>query len=486
MYLCVDKTPNATLLPTGPPTSQLSTAIRTPSDTNSSQPRRPSATAVYTLQATGPLSLHKRRHPLSDFSVSLAANRNLSNSSLPFPIHPIASAVDILVAHMASASPAKTGRILAKAMIDRLGYGGEDDCITSIRCNGGEFHIEMSPFYICDSPVIESRYRKFIAAVRGKYETDTEESEAQHPEDVLDEFHAWLIAAFEPVFLEVAPDIPPSFDPAKLATGEAHPLLSEYLFPEEYRCRLEVENDKAFPIHMRDEESRFVQALNDIHPELAQELRQYVKFFDPSAVEVSFRNPEHALSDMPTRVLVELDDSGQKTLCFFKTFALGGYLSLENELEAHLRVCKSTLAYEARVTRLRGIVAVDDGRIAGLLLTYIDHRRENDGLLFEDHLLYTPIPLRQRWAKQIRETVEQLHNADIVWGDAKAENVMIDKNNDASLIDFGGGYTKGWVDEDKAGTKEGDLQGVAKIVEYLSNEEYEPYPYSDSDWDENV
>lgn len=386
---------------------------------------------------------------------------------------------------MASTPSAKPGRILAKAMSDRLGHDGPDDCITSIRCNGREFHVEMSPFYICNSPAIESRYRKFIAAVRDESECDTDEDE--HPEDVMDDFHAWLINAFEPVFLQVAPDIPPSFDPAKIATGEARPLLSEYFFPEEYRCRLEVENDKPFPIFMRDEETRWVPPLNDIEPELAQQLGQYVKFFRPIEIEVSFEKPDSALSETPTRVLVELDDSGHKTLCFLKTFALGDHLGLENELEAHLRILKSSLARDGvRIARLRGVVAVEeDSQILGLLLTYIDRRRENGGLLFEDRLLHTPIPLRQRWARQIQETVEQLHGADLVWGDAKAENVMIDKNNDAWLIDFGGGYTEGWVDGDKAGTVEGDLQGVARILEHLSNEEYEPYPDSD-DREEDV
>ncbi|KAK4178047.1 hypothetical protein QBC36DRAFT_325681 [Triangularia setosa] len=381
--------------------------------------------------------------------------------------------------HIASSSPSpiKNRRILAKALMDRHGYGGPDDCITSIRCNGREFHIEMSPFYICDSPVVEARYRKFIAAVKGEFVEDAEEDE----QDVLEDFHEWLIVAFEPVFLELAPDVPPSFDPEKLATGEARPLLSEYLFPEEYCCRLETENDKVFPVHVRDAESRFIHTpLNDIHPELARELRQCgVRFFDPFEVAVAFRKPRDALVEEPTRVLVELDGSGRKTLCFFKTFGLGGDIALEDELEAHLRVIRSTLASDARVVRLHGVVTVD-GRIAGLLLTHIDHGRQNSGPLFEDHLLHVPIALRQRWVNQIRETVEQLHDAGLVWGDAKAENIMIDTNDDAWLIDLGGGYTEGWVGKDKAGTKEGDLQGMAKIIEHLSNEEYEPYSETDS------
>jgi hypothetical protein len=205
-----------------------------------------------------------------------------------------------------------------------------------------------------------------------------------------------------------------------------------------------------------------------------------VRFFRPSEAELSFENPNSALSEMLTRMLVELDDSGHKTQCFLKTFALGGSRRFERELEVYLRMVKSTLAPEARIPRLCGVMEVEDGQILGLLLTYINHRRENDGLLFVNRLLHTLIPLRHHWAGQIQETVRQLHRADMVWGDAKAENVMIDRNNDAWLIGYGGSHTEGWVDEDKVGMKEGHLQGVARVVEPLSNNEYEPC--FDSDW----
>jgi hypothetical protein len=322
---------------------------------------------------------------------------------------------------MASTPPAfaKTGRILAKVRMDRFGYGGSEDCITSIRCNGREFHIEMSPFFICSSPAVESHYRKFIAVVKGDYEYGDdmnevgEGQEQQHPEEVLDEFHKWLIAALTPVFLEVVPDIPPSFDPDKLATGEAQPRLSEYLFPEQYSHRLEVENEEPFPIPIRDDEDCFSPVLNYIHPRFARELRQHVRFFDPSSIEVSFKRPEYALAEDPTRVLVDLDDLGLKTACFFKTLTRAHYLDLEHQLAAHLRVLKSTLPSDTRVVRLRGIVAVES-RIAGLLFTHINHRSVNDGLLFEDQLLHTPIHLRQRWAAQIQDTVAQLHDVGLV------------------------------------------------------------------------
>lgn len=378
--------------------------------------------------------------------------------------------------------------ILAKPMRGRvhIHYDNDDECVVFIRCNGREFHIELSPFFLCNSPLLNSRYHKFTAAVRGRVEMDTEEEgdsdEEEDPEEIQTRFYDWLIAVFEPVFSKTAPDVPSSFDPGMIRTGEAKPLLSDYLFPEVYRCRLESENDKPFPIYILDEESQFLEPFCNIWLGLARELEQHVKFFDPSAIEVSFRRPKQALDDMPTRVLVDLDGSGKRKTCFFKQFGAGEFISLEKELEAHLRLLKSNVVLEARVARLLGVVAAEDGRVAGLLLTYIDCRRENDGILDGIYLRRTPTPLRERWVSQIKEAVQQLHEGGVVWGDAKADNVLIDKKNDAWLIDFGGGYTEGWVDKEKSDTKEGDLQGVERIVDYLFSEGYEPAS-SDSEFD---
>ncbi|KAK4249269.1 hypothetical protein C7999DRAFT_39682 [Corynascus novoguineensis] len=340
------------------------------------------------------------------------------------------------------------GRILAKPIRGRIHihYESDDDCVVFIRCNGREFHIELSPFFLCNSPLLTSRYYKFTAAVRnrgGMYaEEEGDSDEEEDPEEIQARFYDWLISVFEPAFSKVAPDVPSSFDPDIIQTGEAKPLLSEYLFPEIDRY----------------EESEFSEPLSRISPGLSRELEQYVKFFDPSAVEVWFKHPKEALDDNPTRVLVDLDGSGEKTTCFFKEFGAGAFIPLEKELEAHLQLLKSNVVPQARVIRLLGVVAAKDGRVSGLLLTYVDCRRENDGILDGIYLRRTPIPLRERWVSQIKEA---------------ADNALIDKKNDAWLINFGGGYTEDWVDKEKADTKEGDLQGVERIVEYLFSEEYE-------------
>ena len=68
----------------------------------------------------------------------------------------------------------------------------------------------------------------------------------------------------------------------------------------------------------------------------------------------------------------------------------------------------------------------------------------------------TPFDLRKRWDMQVIRTLDCLYEADIIWGDVKRANVLIDVNENAWLIDFGGGYTRGWVEKSHMETIEGD------------------------------
>lgn len=116
------------------------------------------------------------------------------------------------------------------------------------------------------------------------------------------------------------------------------------------------------------------------------------------------------------------------------------------------------------VTQLAGLVRFEgSGFIAGMLLEYIPQAQTIDWALDDD----TPHEVRQRWFNEVRQTVEKLHQADIVWGDVKPENIMIDRNDHAIVIDFGGGYTFGWVDKDLQETIAGDLQGLRTLEQYL-------------------
>jgi serine/threonine protein kinase len=135
------------------------------------------------------------------------------------------------------------------------------------------------------------------------------------------------------------------------------------------------------------------------------------------------------------------------------------------ELEIYTKIRAAPLVETLQISRLQGLVRDRNGSIYGLLLTYIDCGRTT--LACAASKPNTPSFLRQKWASQIQDTVRQLHSAGIVWGDAKPENVLIDKYQDAWVADFGGGYTDGWVPRDLAGTEEGDLVALKKIIAFI-------------------
>jgi Ser/Thr protein kinase RdoA (MazF antagonist) len=49
----------------------------------------------------------------------------------------------------------------------------------------------------------------------------------------------------------------------------------------------------------------------------------------------------------------------------------------------------------------------------------------------------------------------------------KPDNVLIDHEQNSSLVDFGGGFNSRYVNKDVTETVEGDLQGVSRIAEML-------------------
>ncbi|KJK73557.1 hypothetical protein H634G_11193 [Metarhizium anisopliae BRIP 53293] len=120
-----------------------------------------------------------------------------------------------------------------------------------------------------------------------------------------------------------------------------------------------------------------------------------------------------------------------------------------------------------RVPRLRGYVKhAYSGAIIGLLRDWVPSGSHGNTLRDIDVCAVSP-DLRRRWAAQIRQTVSRLHAIGVIWGDGKASNVIVDKNDDVWLIDLAGGWSRGWVDEDLADTVEGDDQAVARIVKFL-------------------
>lgn len=348
----------------------------------------------------------------------------------------------------------------AHGMHTITGDDASEDVTVSMRYHGRLFIIDISVSYFQNSPNATEEYLRFIEPLLpdndGEYDGITE----------TDTFE-WLANIFDPIFSQLAPECMASFDPAKIEDGSSKPLLSEYLFPETFGCRLEAKYENFIPVHVNNHGS-LAPRRSFLDCDLLDELETWTRFFEPSELEVVFHRPKQALYLMPELVLADLEKSGNKTLCFFKDYGLASEIPTTRELMVHKKLHDAKLGPEVRVSQLQGIVHMqDEDATLGLLFSLVDHE---EGMTLQSALYDSPPQhLRDRWAKQVSHTVEELHRIGAVWGDAKTDNILIDKDGNAWVIDFEGGYTEGWVDKDKAGTEEGDLQGLGKILDRILN-----------------
>lgn len=262
---------------------------------------------------------------------------------------------------------------------------------------------------------------------------------------------------FVPLIAELAPTPTP-------VPEHGRATLHDYLFPEWFVCKLEAVNNNLMPRRVDTQHLGHIRPGVWLDNEFLSDLREWSTSFDPSRVMIYSEQPEDALYKAPEKVHV----NGSQTAYFFKAFEPGAIIQAKAELRAYKMISKADLGPDVHICRLCGIVQDENGFLMGMLLTYIDHRhRTLQTAVAPD----TPLSLKQKWASQITTSLNALHEAGIVWGDAKAENILVDTEDNAWITDFGGGYTEGWVQKENAGTAEGDMQGLETILSFIKTRE---------------
>ncbi|QGI68592.1 hypothetical protein CEK26_012551 [Fusarium fujikuroi] len=269
--------------------------------------------------------------------------------------------------------------------------------------NYRQFIIHASADSLSQYPTLKNKYLFFLK-VADKYELDGY---------TLEDFYDWII---EPLLPELR-QVPEMTAPL---------TLQHFLFPETRRYDIRGDGDKLVAFQSKD--SNEVTSIFGIH--LPEEICAPWAWYDPKDVHLPEKRNTHGPPS---------------------------YRPSKSIREAHL-------PESLRISRLIGLVRDETGRVFGLLLTYIDCGHKTLCCAANPR---TARELKQTWAQQVNDTLQQLHAAGIIWGDAKSDNVLIDQKNNAWLIDFGGGYTDGWVPKELSGTMEGDLQGLKKINEFL-------------------
>ncbi|OAQ62430.1 kinase domain-containing protein [Pochonia chlamydosporia 170] len=156
------------------------------------------------------------------------------------------------------------------------------------------------------------------------------------------------------------------------------------------------------------------------------------------------------LSDIPTKVR-HVDTNN---VFFFKAgFKDHGHL---RELGVLSQINSSQVSPPLRTSKLVGLVVWDDdvSCLMGFLLEYIE------GETLDLRAESASAENKMKWMRQIEVTVKQLHKLGIVWGDVKPDNVIVDSAGDAVVVDFGGGYTPGYIEKGLQQTFQGDLVGL--------------------------
>lgn len=303
-------------------------------------------------------------------------------------------------------------------------------------CNQTRLVLYLTACSLSESPKLQEQYAFFLN-VAENFELDGY---------TVEDFYDWAVEPLLPTLHELCPANP-------ISKRTIQDFLSSPT--KTFALRAVADNLVAFPLETRHDTEltpRFGIALSD------NECAPWPSFH-PSAVRMSDQNALGPPSQTPSRVVLTND-----TVAFFKLMRSGDSRPLKRELNIYKKVARSPLEGSLRISRLLGLVRNENGLVFRILLTYIDCSRMTLSCAVKPA---TPTPVRHKWIIQLRHAMRQLHNAGIVWGDAKPDNVLIDRNKDAWVVDFGGGYTEGWVPKELVGTMDGDLIALEKMEAFI-------------------
>lgn len=142
------------------------------------------------------------------------------------------------------------------------------------------------------------------------------------------------------------------------------------------------------------------------------------------------------------------------------------HLAIDREFRCLQQISAADLDPPLRIPKLCGVIGSANDSFLGILITNITPNLETPRLSLID-ISIVAISRRKKWASQIEDIIEKLHDVGVVWGDAKPDNILIDRNDDIWVIDFGGGWTEHWVHPELANSMKGDLQGLKSIFHFL-------------------
>ncbi|GLB03916.1 hypothetical protein AtubIFM57258_009631 [Aspergillus tubingensis] len=343
---------------------------------------------------------------------------------------------------MAQAVPPPSTEALPPYDILGFWYGAGTASELTIYCYGKRFNITVSAENLQGDLNIESEYLSLLH----KLDSDEPFEQEDDKGDPMEELCFWIAFKCNSQMRPLGSEQKPRFH-----------TLYDWFYPDTLILTPKI-IDGRLNVQTSTPTQQFLQDLTP-HVELPCSIADFgIPVVSPSHILLPRDTTGRDLSQRPTKVFTE-----QGMTRFFKPT----YVSepADREISTLLRIQSLGLSNIIRAPKIHEFVEFQDGssKISGILMDYIEYR---DSLGYID-ISTTALTVRMRWVSQIQHMIEKLHTAGIVWGDAKPDNILVGADDNLWIIDFGGGYTHGWVDEHKEGTMEGDSQALFRIVEFL-------------------
>lgn len=361
-----------------------------------------------------------------------------------------------------------------------------DDALSSaltVLVRGFRFHIIADKDELPISSQSGNRYDELVQRLQQANNGDikSEASSASHTDtdsgvDVKDEEQSSKKNYVDPEgALQRFMLAPLSDELNKLSKNEEQESLQEWYNGPTYfySLKLASDDDEIEAVQL-EATSDLTERMEKLKPEMA--LPKYLT----EKMDVPFHNASDltviSTSDQPPGTPYHpcrVRKNGSKQAFFLKIVDNNQPNPIKRELDILYRAMELNLSKEINIPALTGLVTFDDAentkagqkRIMGFLQTDILGAQPLTRMLDSS----IPQDKRERWAAEADRAKEVLHAHDIIWGDAKADNFVVDEDDKLWIIDFGGSYTEGWVDPEKKETLEGDDMGTERIVNALED-----------------